>query len=98
MATTAIARYLTRAVTPAAAVITGHLWLAVAAATVPCMLGCITAIVLVLSVDRGNRIDAIKALPPVIIAISKTALTIRRTEHPPSVTGANDAVSDGGSS
>ncbi len=83
MTTTAIARYLTRAVTPAAAVITSHLWLAVAAAAVPCMLACITAIVLVLSVDRGNRIDAIKALPPVIAAISKTALTIHRTEHPP---------------
>jgi hypothetical protein len=83
-------RYLTRAVTPAAAVLTGHLWLAVAAAAVPCVVACITAIVLVLSVDRGNRVEAIKALPPVINAISKTALTVRRTGQPRSVTGATD--------
>jgi len=76
-----MARYLSRAVTPAAAVITGHLWLAVAAAAVPCVLACITTIVLVLSVDRGNRVEAIKALPPVVTAISKTAVTVRRTGH-----------------
>jgi len=93
-----MARYLTLAVTPAAAVITGHLWLAVAAAAVPCVLACITAIVLVLSVDRGNRVEAIKALPPVITAIGKTALTARRTGHPRSVTGANEPVRDGGNS
>lgn len=76
MTTTAMVRYLSRAVTPAAAVITGHLWLAVAAAAVPCVLACITAIVLVLSVDRGNRVEAIKALPPVISAVNKTALNL----------------------
>lgn len=75
MTPTAAPGYLTAAVTPAAAMITGHLWLAVAAAAVPCVLACVTAIVLVLSVDRGNRVEAIKALPPVITAISKTALT-----------------------
>jgi hypothetical protein len=74
-------------------VITGHLWLAVTAAAIPCVLACITAIVLVLSVDQGNRLEAIKALPPVITAISKTVLTalaVRCTWHPHSVTGTAD--------
>jgi len=87
--------------TAAAAVITGHLWLAVAAAAVPCVVACVTAIVLVLSVDRGNRVEAIKALPPVITAISKTAFTalaVRRPGHPRSVTGAAGPANDGGNS
>jgi len=89
--------YLTRAVSPAAAVITGHLWLAVAAAAVPCALVCITAIVLVLSVDRGNRVEAIKALPSLITAISKTALPAliaRRPGNPRSVTTVADTGKD----
>jgi hypothetical protein len=73
--TAAVARYLAKTAPTAAAVITGHLWLAVAAAAAPCVLACTTAVVLVLSVDRGNRVEAIKALPRVIAAISKTALT-----------------------
>lgn len=98
MTTTAAVGYLTWAETPAVAVITGHLWLAVAAAAVPCALACVTAIVLVLSVDRGDRVEAIKALPPVITAISKTAFTAlatRRSEHPRSVTRAAGPGKDG---
>jgi hypothetical protein len=57
------------------ATITGHLWLIVAAAAVPAVLACITAIILVLSVERGKRVEAIKALPPVISAVNKTALS-----------------------
>ena len=101
MTPTAAPGYLTAVVTPAAAVITSHLWLAVAAAAVPRVLACVTAIVLVLSVDRGNRVEAIKALPPVITAISKTALTalaVRRPGHPRSVTRAADPAKDDGDS
>ncbi len=78
----AMAKYLTKAVTPAAAMLTRHLWLAIAAAAVPCTLVCITAIVLVLAVDRGNRVEAIKALPPLITAISKTTLTALTGRRP----------------
>jgi hypothetical protein len=66
---------LKTAVTGIGAMITGHLWLIVAAAAVPAVLACITAIILVLSVERGKRVEAIKALPPVISAVNKTALS-----------------------
>jgi len=66
---------LKAAVTGVGATITGHLWLIVAAAAVPAVLACITTIILVLSVERGKRVDAIKALPPVISAVNKTALS-----------------------
>jgi len=39
------------------------------------VLACITAIILVLSVERGKRVEAIKALPLVISAVNKTALS-----------------------
>lgn len=63
---------LGKAITPAVAVLSGHLWLAVAAAAVPCALACITAIILVLTVESGKRVEAIKALPPLIRAIGTT--------------------------
>jgi len=66
---------LKAAVTGIGAIITGHLWLIVVAAAVPAVLACITAIILVLSVERGKRVEAIKALPPVISAVNKTALS-----------------------
>jgi|HubBroStandDraft_1064217.scaffolds.fasta_scaffold347412_2 hypothetical protein len=66
---------LKAAVPGVGALITGHLWLIVAAAAVPAVLACITAIVLVLSVEPGKRVEAIKALPPVISAVNKTALS-----------------------
>lgn len=66
---------LEAAVTGVGALITGHLWLIVVAAAVPAVPACTTAIVLVLSVEPGRRVDAIKALPPVISAVNKTALS-----------------------
>ena len=65
---------LKAAVTGVGALVTGHLWLIAAAAAVPAVLACITAIVLVLSVKPGKRVDAIKALPPIISAVNNTAL------------------------
>lgn len=46
-----------------------HLWLALAAVVVPVALVCATVVVLVLSVERGKRVDAIRALPPVVAAL-----------------------------
>jgi hypothetical protein len=66
---------LETAATGVGALITGHLWSIVAAATVPAVLASITTIVLVLSMEPGKRVDAIKALPPVTIAVNKTALS-----------------------
>jgi hypothetical protein len=34
---------------------------------------CITSVVLVLSVDRNKRVEAIKALPPVMAALNRSA-------------------------
>jgi hypothetical protein len=77
-----MAGYLARTAAPAAAAITGHLWLAIAAAAVPCALACLTAIVLVFMVKRENRVEAIKALPPLITAIGKTTLTVLAGRRP----------------
>ena len=40
------------------------------------MFACITAVILVLSVEPGQRVEAIKALPPVIRAIRKSAIRV----------------------
>lgn len=55
-----------------------HLWLILAAVAAPVALACITAIVLVLSVDRSKRVEAIKALPPVMAALNQSAASHMR--------------------
>lgn len=54
--------------------VAGHLWLILAAAVVPAVLASVTSVVLVLSVERGKRVEAIKALPPVVAALNQTAI------------------------
>jgi hypothetical protein len=70
---TAMGRHLVAAVKDAGSLVVGHLWLIFAAAVVPVVLACITAVVLVLSVERSKRVEAIKALPPVIAALNHSA-------------------------
>jgi len=72
MRSKAIAGSLGRAVGPAVAAISGHLWLAVAVTAVPYAVACITAIILVLTVEQGKRVETIKALPPLIRAMGTT--------------------------
>jgi len=64
-------RQLEAAMKEAGTLVAGHLWLLLAAAVVPMALACITSVVLVLSVERSNRVDAIKALPPVMAALNQ---------------------------
>ncbi len=66
-------RQLVAAMKDAGTLVAGHLWLILAAAVIPMALACITSVVLVLSVDRSKRAEAIKALPPVIAALSQPA-------------------------
>ena len=65
-------RHLVAAVKDAG-MLAGHLWLILAAAVVPVVLACITSVLLVLSVERSKRVEAIKALPPVMAALNQTA-------------------------
>lgn len=66
-------RHLVAAVKDAGMLVAGHLWLILAAAVVPVALACISSVVLVMSVERSKRVEAIKALPPVIAALNQTA-------------------------
>ena len=66
-------RHLQAAMTDAGTLVAGHLWLILAAAVIPMALACITSVVLVLSVDRSKRVEAIKALPPVMAALNQRA-------------------------
>jgi hypothetical protein len=54
--------------------VAGHLWLILAAAVVPAVLASVTSVVLVLSVERSKRVEAIKALPPVVAALNQTGI------------------------
>jgi hypothetical protein len=71
-------RHLEAAVNDAGTLVAGHLWLILAAAVVPMALACITSVVLVLSVDRSKRVEAIKALPPVMAALNQPAASYLR--------------------
>ena len=65
--------HLVAAVKDAGLLAADHLWLILAAAVIPAALTCITAVVLVLSVERSKRVEAIKALPPVIADLNHPA-------------------------
>jgi hypothetical protein len=65
--------HLVAALKDAGMLVAGHLWLILAAAVVPVALACITSVVLVMSVELSKRVEAIKALPPVITALNQTA-------------------------
>jgi len=67
-------RHLTAAVAGTGRLVAGHLWLILVAVVVPTMLACITSVILVLSVERSKRVEAIKALPPVMTALNQTAI------------------------
>ena len=54
--------------------VVGHLWLILAAAIVPAVLASVTSVVLVFSVERSKRVEAIKALPPVVAALNQPAI------------------------
>jgi hypothetical protein len=54
--------------------VVGHLWLILVATVVPAVLACVTSVILVLSVERSKRVEAIKALPPVVAALNQTAV------------------------
>jgi hypothetical protein len=72
-------------------VVAGHLWLILVAAVVPAVLACVTSVILVLSVERSKRVEAIKALPPVVAALNQTAIgRLRAMER-----GRKDGMPDG---
>ena len=70
-----MSRHLIAAVAGTGRLVAGHLWLILVAAVVPTVLACITSVILVLSVERSKRVEAIKALPPVMTALNRTALS-----------------------
>jgi hypothetical protein len=69
-----MARSLIAVVAGTGRVVVGHLWLILVAAVVPAVLACVTSVILVLSVERSKRVEAIKALPPVVAALNRTAI------------------------
>lgn len=72
-----MARSLIAAVAGTGRVVVGHLWLILMAAeraVVPAVLASVTSVILVLSVERSKRVEAIKALPPVVAALNQTAI------------------------
>jgi hypothetical protein len=69
-----MARSLIAVVEGTGMVVAGHLWLILVAAVVPAVLACVTSVILVLSVERSKRVEAIKALPPVVAALNQTAI------------------------
>lgn len=81
-------RHLVAAVKDAGSLVAGHLWLILAAAVVPAALVCILSVVLVLSVERSKRVEAIKALPPVIAALNHPA-----TSRPRALDGRHKSTS-----
>jgi hypothetical protein len=84
-------RHLVAAVRDAGSLVAGHLWLIFAAAVAPVALACITAVVLVLSVERSKRVEAIKALPPVMAALNHPA-----TSRPRALEGRHKSTSPEG--
>jgi len=72
-------------------VVVGHLWLILVAAVVPAVLACVTSVILVLSVERTKRVEAIQALPPIVAALNQTAIgRLRAMER-----GRKDGIPDG---
>ena len=55
----------------------GDLWAAVVLVAAPPALMCATVIVLVLAVERKRRVEAIKALPPVVDALARQVGSVR---------------------
>ena len=56
-----------------------------------CAPACVTSVILVLSVERSKRVEAIKALPPVVAALNQTAIgRLRVMER-----GLKDGMPDG---
>ena len=62
---------LVTAVAGTGRVVAGHLWLILVAGVVPAVLACVTSVILVLSVERSQRVEAIKAMPPVVTALNR---------------------------
>jgi hypothetical protein len=62
-----------------------ELWVAVVFVAIPTALACATAIVLVLTVERRDRLQAIQALPPLLYALARNAeswrLKLARAGH-----------------
>ncbi len=86
-----MARSLIAIVAGTGGVVVGHLWLILVAAVVPAVLACVTSVILVLSVERSKRVEAIKALPPVVAALNQTAIgRLRVMER-----GLKDGMPDG---
>lgn len=86
-----MARSLIAVVEGTGRVVVGHLWLILVAAVVPAVLACVTSVILVLSVERSKRVEAIKALPPVVAALNQTAIgRLRAMER-----GRKDGMPDG---
>jgi hypothetical protein len=52
-------------------VLSGHIWLLCAMIVAPAVLICLTSIVMVLAVERRRRVEAIKALAPVVATLNK---------------------------
>lgn len=50
-----------------------ELWVAVVVVAIPTALACATAIVLLLAVERRDRVQAIRALPPLVHALARHA-------------------------
>lgn len=50
-----------------------ELWIAVVFVAIPTALACATAIVLVLTVERRDRLQVIQALPPLLYALARNA-------------------------
>jgi hypothetical protein len=66
-----------RAGAQVASVVGVHAWLILAVVAVPILLVCVTAIIMVLSVEPADRVTAIKALAPVL-ALTKASDSFQR--------------------
>lgn len=56
-------------------------WVIIALASLPTALVCGTVIVLVLAVERGQRVEAIKALPPLVRGLAQHVHRFERKRH-----------------
>jgi hypothetical protein len=52
-----------------------EVWVAVALVVIPTALACGTVIVLILAVERKSRVQAIRALPPLVCGLARLART-----------------------
>lgn len=63
------------------AVAIANVWIVVTLVTAPIAMVCGTAIVLVLTVSRTDRLEAIKALPPLVHALGRQGGNTERHGH-----------------